>query len=343
MKRSQLFILLGFCLFLGLGLGYLLHQPDQLLNKELLKTQELLLSEQEQNLRYDLAKKKIELFTEKQMIEYHHLIDQKEKYKKADDILSRVMLIFLADLGIHLSSKNKKWIRDSRIEKKQVVDKENSEKVIRNNEIITNLDKNNKVENNEEDLFLGMEKEPFEKSNIKDESHREMRKFRRFFDKLGKKIKSFIRFDKEINILSANKIYKGETKPANKNLITFFLGKRKGLFRRGTKTNLKSVYHLKLDTKATELEYRVKLKFNTSGDSYTAIQLNDSFEAVHPISHNSRGQGPCRFLILKGSNGLRLYLTFIKAKNMIFGRVLNINNKKPTLGFFLLEKLKSFN
>jgi hypothetical protein len=340
MKHSRLSILTSICLLLGLGLGFVLDQPDKKLNLELIKTQELLSLQQDENLRYALAKKKIEIFTENHMLEYHALIDQKEKYQKADDILSKVMLIFLADLGIHLSSKNKKWVRQTRMVNEQNSFKHKKENNNEKEELVPTAHRftESEAETEAQEISWEMEKLPINNAIKKNQFREESKIFRRFFDKLDSNIKSLIRYDKEINILAANKIYKGRTHPANKSLVNYYLGKRKGFIRRGKKTNLKIAYHLRPYQNTIELEYKVKLKFNTLGDSYTAIQLNDTFTAVHPHSHNSKGEGPCRFLILKGLNGLRIYLTNVRGKNMIFGRILNINRKKPTLGFFLLEK-----
>jgi hypothetical protein len=333
MKRSLIVILP----LIGLLIGYLIGQPSQSDNELILNAQEKNLSDQENSLKFDLAKKKLAIFTEKQMNEYHALLDQKEKYKKADDILSKVMLIFLADLGLHLSKKNKDWIKEKR--SSNIMKKiDQPKKPSLDQATIKEKEDDLPNEPDLENVVYGYDQEPNEKEEQRIVLNQKARKFRSFFDKLGRNIKNLIPFNHDFNILASNKIYKGKTKPANKELLNFYLGTKSGLLRRGLKSNLKMNYKLRLDAKSGSDPYHVKLRLNAYGDSYTAIQVNDKFTAVHPASHNSNGSGPCRMLILKGKNGLHLYLTFIKRKKKIFGRIVNINRKRPTLGYFLVEK-----
>jgi hypothetical protein len=319
---------------IGLLIGLFMATPDNSQNEN-----NLVLQEDSQ--KFYLAKTKLEKFTESQMNEYHALLDQQEKYKKADEILSKVMLIFLADLGLHLSQKNKSWVKEHRSSKVMGPLK----KLIKTPEIKNTIEKDedhDRTEIEHENVIYDYDVEPDDKDD-KDEKRlffkNKAKKFRRFYDLLGRNIKGMIPKDSGFNILSSNKLYKGETKPANKNLVNFYLGKKVGYLRRELKSNLKMTYKLKLEKNTTTDSYYVKLRLNAIGDSYTAIQINDTFTAVHPASHNSSGRGPCRTLILKGLNGLQIYLTFIKRQSKIFGRIVNIHRKRPTIGYFLLEKV----
>lgn len=59
--------------------------------------------------KYEILKKKLGLIADDDLEDYLHLKDLETKYKKADDILAKITLIFLADLGIHLSDQEKKF------------------------------------------------------------------------------------------------------------------------------------------------------------------------------------------------------------------------------------------
>ena len=323
---------------IGLFIGYFLGQPSDFEKEATLSLQERNLSFQENALKYDLAKKKLELFTEKQMNEYHSLLGEKEKYKKADDILSKVMLIFLADLGLHLSQKNKDWVKDKRVEKTE--NQEKAKPFIATPKELQERERIDEPAPDLENVIYGYDQEPNQKEEQRIILNKKRREFRYFFDKLGRRIRSLIPIQNNFNILASNKIYKGKTKPANKELIKFYLGNKSGWLRRGLKSNLKMTYRLKIDAKSLIDPYNVKLKFHAFGDSYTAIQINDKFEVVHPDNHNSQEPESCQLLILKGKNGLHLYLTYINSQKKIFGRVVNINRKRPTLGYFLLDKLR---
>lgn len=59
--------------------------------------------------KYDILKKKLGLIADGDLENYLQLKDLEAKYKKADEILSKITLIFLADLGIHLSDQASKF------------------------------------------------------------------------------------------------------------------------------------------------------------------------------------------------------------------------------------------
>ncbi len=46
---------------------------------------------------------KVSGLTDSEISDYYKLKDQKEKYEKANEILSKIVLLFLADLGVKLS------------------------------------------------------------------------------------------------------------------------------------------------------------------------------------------------------------------------------------------------
>ncbi|MBY0385209.1 hypothetical protein K2X05_08635, partial [bacterium] len=62
-------------------------------------------------LKYENLQKKIQQIHDVDFEEYVQLKEQKEKYLKADEILGKIFLVFLAEAGLKLSQKNIQQLR----------------------------------------------------------------------------------------------------------------------------------------------------------------------------------------------------------------------------------------
>ena len=60
----------------------------------------------------EVARQKLQNLSDVEIAEYFQLKTMEEKYRKADEILGKIVAIFLADLGLHVSDRTAKQARD---------------------------------------------------------------------------------------------------------------------------------------------------------------------------------------------------------------------------------------
>ena len=93
-SENKFSIVLLLCL--GAALGYGIHSATHPVRESASEVNPAPPSE------FDQVKKKFETLAETDYAEYLKLKSEAEKYKKADEILAKIMNIFLADLGLHI-------------------------------------------------------------------------------------------------------------------------------------------------------------------------------------------------------------------------------------------------
>ena len=333
------------CLSLGLVVGYFGGQNNNSeeitkLKDHLDETQDELSKAQSNSDRFLKAQEKLKIFTEKQMEEYRALKDQKSKYLKAEEILGKMMVIFLADLSIHLSNKNKDWIKESRVSANENIGKTNKKKSMFDvKEYEESLDR---LDSDPDESYIPPNLTSLEEQDLKKYLNEKAKKFQRFSDFYRGGIQRSLVSSQYKKLLFTKKYLTKDLKPVPRNLLKFYEGSKGGTFRRGRKTEIKLYYSLKYIKENKDGIPIVSLKFSTVGKNSTYIMIKENYLAMHPVDHNDHGSGgACRFLVLRPVDGTaELFLSYTKQKKTIFGKMVNyMRTKKGTpVGYFNLTQ-----
>ena len=111
-----------------LSLGYYLGRGSQEPNSSAVQTQT------QSQPRVNLIKEKVQQLTDQEIQEYYLLKNEQEKYRKADEILGKVVLLLLQDLGIRVSETTKTAALDQPKSQSQIADAAN----LNQSEVFTN-------------------------------------------------------------------------------------------------------------------------------------------------------------------------------------------------------------
>ncbi|MCO4795306.1 MAG: hypothetical protein KC493_16425 [Bacteriovoracaceae bacterium] len=326
---------------IGLFSGYLIFDSSD--EKVTEKRDGVLLAEVELKKLKEIERKyqeKMKKMTSIDIEDYVSLKNQKEKYLKADELLGKVMLIFLADLGLHLNKNINDWANSNQEEKRREFD-----------EVFANQkdpkSKQKEIEEIDQDFMSEVRPEVDDLQFQKEQAYNSKRSLQGhlgFKDKLGASLNS--RMDYTVSKeLWSKKPWEKATHPLSGDQLEFYKVKTRGLFRRGRKTQAKIFFKLQMPSK-TQVGKPVKpvrLEISVKNSKRFYFHYKDKVEAVHPVSHNRFGRGICRGVILKGKNGVVVYLSYLKPSNgnkdpdRIVGRLLDTRLKNPFLGNFLLN------
>ena len=246
------------------------------------------------------------------------------------------MLLFLADLGLHMNKSVKDWANQS-----PEVRREKFENVFANDsqsppvEVTPSLNESFELSEDQDQRLFEREqilnaKKPFQGSLS-------------FKDKLGQSMKDMMDF-RVVRELWEKKFGKGETQTIQFEQLVYYEVRRKGLFRRGKKTRAKMDYKLEIEeNKDSKKKLKTRLKISIKNSKRFYFHFDDRVEALHLVNHNKFGKGPCRGVILKGEKGILVYLSYLRDfsgkpdNKMIVGRLIDTRLKNPILGNFLLE------
>lgn len=99
-----------FIFFIGLGFGIL--TSDYFKGRENIEPEVMVASEHELQ-QFNRAKEQFQQISQDDYQEYIHLKTLEEKYKKADEILGKILIIFLSDLGIKLNSEQIEYAKST--------------------------------------------------------------------------------------------------------------------------------------------------------------------------------------------------------------------------------------
>lgn len=104
MKKHLLLAVNTFLLGITFGYGYSLFSPP---------AKQQAAESEEQLHRYERAKDKLAAFSERDLQDYLRLQNLEAKYKKADELLGKMILILVADLGIKMSDEQVQFAKRS--------------------------------------------------------------------------------------------------------------------------------------------------------------------------------------------------------------------------------------
>ncbi|TNF00966.1 MAG: hypothetical protein EP326_05525 [Deltaproteobacteria bacterium] len=283
--------------------------------------------------------KKVQSLSEINLEEYVSLKDQREKYLKADELFGKVMLLFLADLSLHMSDKVKDWASMSSEDRRDHFDQTFAAEVKTNPTPVSQTT----YESNEFEVSSVADERQFQKEQILN-AKQPFRGKLSFQDKLGRSMKTMMD-SKVVRELWGKEIWDGPTQPIQLDQLRFYEVSRKGEFRRGTKTEAQVEFKLEInESKNSKKNFETRLKISIKNSKRFYFHFDDKMEAVHPVTHDKVGGAPCRGVILKGERGVLVYLSFLRDDSgkpdgkFIVGRLIDTRLKNPVLGNFLLEK-----
>lgn len=282
---------------------------------------------------------KVQSLSEINLEEYVTLKDQREKYLKADELFGKVMLLFLADLSLHMNESVQDWANQSSEERR-----ENFERVFTNERQESTPPAETTTSFSESyELSEDQDQRQFEREQILN-AKKPFQGRLSFRDKLGRSMKNMMD-SRVVRELWGKEVWKGETQPIQFDQLVYYEVRRKGFFRRGKKTQAKMDFRLEIDeNKDPKKKFKTRLKISIKNSKRFYFHFDDRVEALHPANHNKFGKGPCRGVILKGEKGILVYLSYLRDfsgkpdNKLIVGRLIDTRLKNPILGNFLLEK-----
>lgn len=332
-------------LLTGLLAGYFFQistQPPEVREKS-----DSIVSEQElkelrsKSKKADELSEKLKKLSEINIEEYVTLKDQREKYLKADELFGKVMLLFLADLSLHMNKTVSDWANQTPDERR-----ENFNEVFATSQPQI---ENYPTPTNESVSRLEGVPEFDDYQFQKEQQYNAKKPFKGrlgFQDKLGRNMKNMMD-NRVVRELWGKEIWKGPTQKLQFDQLVFYEVRRKGLFRRGKKTQANLDFRLDIEeVKGSKKEFKTRLKISVKNSKRFYFHFDDKVEALHPKNHSKFGEGPCRGVILKGEKGILVYLSFLRNQSgkpddkLIVGRLIDTRLKNPILGNFLLEKVE---
>ncbi len=330
-------------LFIGLIVGYFIPHIGEVPESDKIDSS-VQVSKQE----YDELKKtaekakqleeKINTLSEINLEEYVTLKDQKERYLKADELFGKVMLLFLADLSLHMNEKVKEWANESPEERREHFNNVFSQSYSSSETVLPTV-----AEPVDFELSGDQDEKQFQREQVLN-AKQPFRGNLSFKDKLGRSMKNLMD-PRVVNELWGKDVWKGPTQPIQHDQIVYYEVRRNGEFRRGKKTVAKIDFKLEInELKNSKKQFSTRLKISIKNSKRFYFHFDDKVEALHPTTHNKFGDGPCRGVILKGEKGILVYLSYLRDRSgkpddkLIVGRLIDTRLKNPILGNFLLEK-----
>jgi hypothetical protein len=284
---------------------------------------------------------KIKSLSSIHLAEYIELKSLKERYLKADEMLGKMMLIFLADLQLNLPKKQKDWVT-----KKGPFEKENEKLLSLESEIVV---KSMTCPVCPEATVEKIKKVVVDKRIQRSKKYDE-KSWLDLTDLLPKPysaIKNMMDFDIFRDLWSGG-LYKKNTWPLYSTHSLDYLGTWVGHLR-GSDYQLPITLKLKeLNTRAEDIvSYKMVLNQgqNLHGEERLAfdlkMQLSHELKGFHPISHNHTLGGNCRGLILK-SRQFQFHLMklkhFMSSKTVLVGKAYSLKDQKFIGSLFLSTK-----
>lgn len=254
---------------------------------------------------------------------YYKETDPAKKLEASDEIMEKLMLMFMANLGFKLSTQDQILVENPKSYNqylKEVLSlcpalpESTGPEVFLNDGSDEMKDKLLKELKTCKEVYGGSLKKP----NLKNEE--EIEKFINFNDNIFKRSGSgpenFFSFD-IFSALWGSKAYAGKLEGFPKSFVKSYLGESDGIYR--TRSGEQGPIKLRITEGSKSKEGGVLL--NLSLSTKIGLYLDEVYKAEHPKNHSTNGRGPCRGMVLsKGKNRI-IHLIKIPSKEGYFGRV----------------------
>lgn len=254
---------------------------------------------------------------------YYKETDAVKKLEASDEIMEKLMLMFMANLGFKLSVEEKKLVENPKSYDqylKEVLTLCPALPVKTGPEVFLNDGSDEMRSKLMKDLktcketYSGL----FKKPKLENEAAKE--KFVGFEDNIFKRsgggAENFFPFDIYSALWSA-KPYSEKLEGFPKSFAKSYLGESEGIYR--TRSGEQGPISLRLTEASKSKEGAVLL--NLSLSTKIGLYLDEVYKAEHPKHHSTNGRGPCRGMVLsKGKNRI-IHLIKVPGKEGYFGRI----------------------
>lgn len=225
------------------------------------------------------------------------------RLEAGDEIMEKVMLLFMANLGIKLSADQQNLVQnptsyDDYLQKVLNLCPELPKST--GPEVFLNDGSDEARKKLEEQLrtckqtYSGLNKS----SKLKTEKQKI--KFINFEDNIFKKYgntpEKLFPFDIHTELWS-QKVYEGKLQGFPKSFVEPYLGELDGIYR--TKNGEQGYIKIRITQNEKSIDQKVLLNFSII--SKIGLNLSEVFSAQHPAAHSNTGKGPCRGLVLSGN------------------------------------------
>jgi hypothetical protein len=255
--------------------------------------------------------------------DYYGQRDPLKKLEASDEIMEKLMLMFMANLGFKLSEKEQQLVENPKSYEeylKEVLTSCPPIPVKTGPDVFLNDGSDEVRRKLESDLksckqtYSGL----FKKPKLKSDADRE--NFLNFKDNIFKKFgggaENFFSFD-IFSDLWSSKAYSEKLEGLPKGFVKAYLGDSEGIYR--TRSGEQGPIKLSLTEGSKSKEGSVLL--NLSLSSKIGLFLDEVFKAEHPKNHSTNGKGPCRGMVLSKGSSRLIHLIKVPRKEGYFGRV----------------------
>jgi len=293
--------------------------------------------------RLQMAREKLSSFTESQLKELRELKGKEEQFQKIDEMMGKMMLILLADLGIKLSTENRSYVKNKTLSSSpeaRSFDENEKEKILKEIPEKENFDDfvTGELDFEDEAYFPPNMTGP-QVESAKKLLRKRAKRFQGFSDFFKGHVRKKLVSSRHKKLLFTKKYLQNDLKAAPRHLLKLYESKRLGEFRRALKSKSKLYFrmkYLKEDEKGFPL-VQLEMRVNSKGSTY--ISIDEKYQAFHPKDHNDHGKGPCRFLVLRPVNGTaEIFLSYTNPDKVVFGKMLDWGRQdKRPIGYFILN------
>ncbi len=277
--------------------------------------------------------------------------DPVKRLELSDEIMEKVILLFMANLGIKLSEKEKALVQNPKSYEKylqEVMTLCPSLPKSTEPEVYLNDGSDEARRKLESELrtckqtYGGLNKKPKLKT---DEQKRKFINFEdNIFKRFGRRPESLFPFDIHSELWT-ERVFAGKTQGFPKSFTENYEGTHEGIFR--TRDGEQGYIKISLGQHKDSKNNKVRLNFSKS--SNIGLTLGATYNATHPVGHSNTGKGPCRGLILStGENGTGsfsenrvVHLIKIPGKKGFFGRV--YTQDQMVSSFFVMKNFSKKN
>jgi hypothetical protein len=263
-----------------------------------------------------------------------HYLDEKDdrqRLAKAEQLLSQVFSLFLANIAFNISNKQKQWIDQPNMEKKGQTE---PQEFYDGPEVIIDPygERERQYKKEIEDLKSQLSAKKTSKK-VKGKAYTQ------FWDKFNGPSHVYMDYDvQKQQWLSKLPIAGNRLKDIPKRYLTPYIGQFSGLLRMDNREfPLKVVIEEPRDIAKNVFES--KLVMRTIGHPFL---IEADFFLMHPRSHSNSGNGFCRAVVFNKEKNLQIHFIRLNNKKEILGRIFDLSRAKfQSAGSFYLNPVNS--
>ncbi|MFT6070800.1 MAG: hypothetical protein ACJAT2_000639 [Bacteriovoracaceae bacterium] len=254
---------------------------------------------------------------------YYKELDPAKKLEASDEIMEKLMLMFMANLGFKLTASEKSLVENPKSYDQYLKEvltlcpalpketgpevylndgqDEKREKLIKDLKTCTEtygglLKKPKLINDDQKEKFIGFEDNIFKKS--------------------GRGPEGFFSFD-IFSDLWGSKPYSEKLEGLPKSFVKSYLGEMSGIYR--TRSGEQGPIKIRLTEGSKSKEGAILI--NLSLSTKIGLYLDEVYKAEHPKNHSTNGKGPCRGMVLSKGKSRMIHLIKTPGKEGYFGRI----------------------